>query len=62
MSTNVNGDREVDLVLVPFIHLGNDYVRGNHFSEIVHDHSCENLLDDGLLSLCVKIRQTDGVF
>lgn len=46
-----NGDREVNLVLVPLIHLENDYVRGNHFGEIVHDHSCEYLLDDGLLSL-----------
>ncbi len=62
MSTNMNGDREVDLVGVPFIHFRNDDVRGHHFSEIVHDHSCENLLDDGLLSLCVKMRQTDGVF
>ncbi|MNI55886.1 hypothetical protein D3C73_1108630 [compost metagenome] len=62
MSTNVNGNREVDLVLVLFIQLRNDYVRGNHFSEIVHDHSCENLLDDGLLFLCVKTRQPDGVF
>ena len=61
MSANVNGDREVCLVLVLFIHLGNDYVRGNHFSEIVQDHSCENLLDDGLLPLCVEIRQTDSV-
>ncbi|MNH39677.1 hypothetical protein D3C79_1008850 [compost metagenome] len=61
MFTNVNGDREVDLVLVPFIHLGNDDVRGHHFSEIIHDHSCENLLGDGLLSLCVKTCKTDGV-
>ena len=62
MSANVNGNREVDLVGAPFIHLENDYVRGNHFGKIVQDHSCENLLGDGLLSLCVKIRQTDGVF
>ena len=55
MSANVNGNREVDLVEVPFIHSGNDDVRGHHFSEIVHDHSCENLLGDGLSSLCVKI-------
>ncbi|MNL46364.1 hypothetical protein D3C87_1690700 [compost metagenome] len=62
MSTNMNGNREVDLVVVPFIHLGNDDVRGHHFSEIVQDHSCENLLDDELLLLCVKIRQADGIF
>ncbi|MNW62654.1 hypothetical protein D3C74_407980 [compost metagenome] len=55
MSTNMNGDREVDLVLVLFFVLGNDDVRGHHFSKIVHDHSCENLLDDGLFSLCVKM-------
>ncbi|MNY46788.1 hypothetical protein D3C86_1820010 [compost metagenome] len=62
MSTNVNGNCEVNLVVVPFVHLGNDDVRGHHFNEIVHDHSCENLLDDGLLLLCVKIRQADGIF
>lgn len=62
MSTYVNGNREVDLVGVPFIHLGNDDVRGHPFSEIVHDHSCENLLGDGLPSLCMKTRQTYGVF
>lgn len=62
ISTNVNGNRKVDLVGMPCIHLGNDDVQGHHFSEIVHDHSCEYLLDDGLLLLCMKIRQTDGVF
>ncbi|MNT89425.1 hypothetical protein D3C72_2301460 [compost metagenome] len=58
----MNGNREVDLVGVPFIHSGNDDVRGHHFSEIVQDHSCENLLDDERLLLCVKMSQTDGVF
>ena len=61
MSTNVNGNREIGLVRVLFILLGNDDVRGHHFSKIVHDHSCENLLGDGLSSLCMEIGQTDGI-
>ena len=43
---NMYSNSEVDLIYMLSIGLGNDYVRGNHFSEVIHDDSCENLLEN----------------
>ena len=39
----------------------NDYVRGNHFSEVVHNEFGKDLLNDVLRLFAVKIKETERV-
>lgn len=44
----MDGDGKVDLVEVFCVKPGNDYVEGNHFTEVIHDDSCEDFLNNVL--------------
>lgn len=62
ISANMYSDGKVDLIGVSGVCLRDDYVRGNHFREVIHDHPCKNLLNNVLLLLRVKVGKPDGIF
>lgn len=53
---------KVDLVDILCVTLLNDYGRGNHHGEVVHNQLCEDFLRNVLHLFCVKIEQPDSIF
>ena len=55
LSANLYSNREICFARVFSVELLNDYVRGNQFSEVVHDQSGKYLLSNVLHLFCVKM-------
>ena len=62
LSANLYSNREICFARVFSVELLNDYVRGNQFSEVVHDQSGKDLLGNVLHLFCVKVEQADSIF
>ena len=54
LSANLYSNRDIDFARVFSVALLNDYVRGNQFSEVVHDQSGKYLQGNVLHLFCVK--------
>ena len=55
LSANLYSNREICFARAFSVELLNDYVRGNQFSEVVHDQSGKDLLGNVLHLFCVKM-------
>ena len=55
LSANLYSNRKVRFVRVFSVGLLNDYVRGNQFRKVVHDHSGKDILGNVLHLFCVKV-------
>ena len=62
LSANLYSNREIRFARVFPVELLNDYVRGNQFSEVVHDKSGKYLLGNVLHLFCVEMEQAHCVF
>ena len=56
-----HGYCEIGLIGVLTVSFGNDYIRGNHFGEVVHDDSGEDFLQDELPFFSVEVDKPDGI-
>ena len=61
LSANMYSDRKVCLVGILGVGFRNDYVGGNHFSEVVHDETGKHFLVDVLHLFCMKMKQSNGI-
>ena len=55
-SAHMDGNREVRFICILSLLFSNDYVRGNHFREVIHNQMCIDFLMDGHHLFWMKIK------